>query len=45
MQPPIAPPSLVALVQKFVKELSVLSGNNSPEALETNSIVNESIVK
>ena len=31
--------------KKFVKELSVLSGNNSPGALETNSIVNESIVK
>ena len=31
--------------KKFVKELSVLSGNSSPEALETNSIVNESIVK
>ena len=37
LQPPIAPPNL--------KELSVLSGNNSPEALETNSFVNESIVK
>ena len=31
--------------KKFVRELSVLFGNNSPEALETNSIVNESIVK
>ena len=31
--------------EKIVKELSVLFGNNSPEALETNSIVNESIVK
>ena len=31
--------------KKFVKELSVLSGNNSPEAIETNSIVSESIVK
>ena len=30
--------------KKFVKELSVLFGNNSPEALETKSIVNESIV-
>ena len=26
--------------KKFVKELRVLSGNNSPEALETNSTVN-----
>ena len=30
---------------KFVKELSVLFGKCSPEALETNSIVSESIVK
>ena len=45
LQPPIAPPNLVALVKKTVKELSVLSGNNSQEALETKSIVNETIVK
>ena len=45
LQPPIDPPNLLDLVKKFVKDLSVLSGNNSPEALETNSIVNESIVK
>ena len=45
LQPPIAPPSLLALVKKFVKELSVLFGNNSLETLETNSIVNKSIVK
>ena len=35
----------IARSNKFVKELSVLSGNNSPEALETNSIVSESKVK
>ena len=40
LQPPIAPPSLLALLKKFVKELSVLSGKNSPDALETNSFVN-----
>ena len=45
LQFPIAPPNLVALLKSFLKELSVLSGNNSPEALETNSIVNESIAK
>ena len=41
LQPPIAPPNLLDLVQ----ELSVLFGNNSPEALGTNSIENESIVR
>ena len=45
LQPPIAPPNIICSGKTFVKELSVLSGNNSPEALETNSIVNESIVK
>ena len=31
--------------KKFVKELSVLSGNKCADAFETNSIVNDSIVK
>ena len=45
MQHPIARPNSFALVKKLVKVLSVLFGKKSPEALETNSIVNESIVK
>ena len=45
LQPPIDDPDSVALVKKFVKELSVLSGNNYPEALENNSIVSDSIAK
>ena len=45
VQPPIAPPILLTPVKKFVRELSVLFENNSPEALETNSTVNESTGK
>ena len=45
LQSPIVPPNFTCSGKKFVKELSVFSGNNYPEALETNSIVNESIVK
>ena len=45
LQPPIALPSLPDLVKKIVKELSVVSGNTSPEALETNFFVNAPIVK
>ena len=44
-QPPIDLPDSVALVKKVVKELSVLSGNCCADAFETNSIVNDSIVK
>ena len=39
------PSKFICFSKKFVKELSVLSENNSPEALETNSNINESTVK
>ena len=45
LQAPIGPPSLVVLLKKFVRELSVLSGNNSPEVLEINSLVNDFFVE
>ena len=45
LQPPIAPPEFTCSGKKYVKELSVMFGNKPPEALETNSIVNATIVK
>ena len=45
LQPPIDLPDSVAMVKKIVKELSVLSGNSCADAFETNSIVNDFIVK
>ena len=44
LHPPIAhcASTFTCSGKKFVKKLSVLSGNNSPEALESNSRVNES---
>ena len=45
MQPPFDLPDSVALVKKFVEEPSILSGNSCADAFETNSIVNDSIVK
>ena len=44
LQPPIDHPDLVALVRSL-KNLSVLSGNSCADTFETNSIVNDSIVK
>ena len=44
LQPAIDHPDSVALV-KSLKKLSVLSGNSCADAFETNSIVNDSIVK
>jgi len=44
MQPPIYPPDSVA-PEKVVKELLVLSRKREGDALETNSIENDSIVK
>ena len=45
LQPPIDHPDSVALVKKFVKELSVFSGKSCADAFETNSTVNDFIVK
>ena len=44
MQRPIDLPDSVAPV-KVLRELSVLSGNSCADEVETNSLVNESIVK
>ena len=45
LQPPIDHhPDSVALV-KILEKLSVLSGNSCADEFETNSIVNDSIVK
>ena len=46
LQPPIhRPAKFTCSDEKFVKELSVLFGNKSLEALEANSLVSESVVK
>ena len=45
LQPPIDLPDSVALVKKIVNELNVSSGNSCADAFETNSIVNDSVVK
>ena len=45
LQAPFDLPDSVAPVKKIVQKLSLLSGSSCADAFETNSIVNDSIVK